>query len=502
MTDGGTCPIRPTTIALIGGPMTLDDGSWLDSRQPLEGDPDSEVTLRALATSWLWWDTASSLVLPILDAVGSAAFALVLGQRSVVDLRSDGEIQRSRLSRLLPGGVGTISVIRTSMDEQLPAGYDLVTVLRSWNGESLGTVGIKQDQSRRRWRFVDGFPYLHYTVQPIGASVIVDTNPRVASMEGIETMGTERFQALESELLSVEGVVVVMPHTHATEKFIREYLSWLQKGRKDIQTSLERDVPSWDPAQPPNPVRYMHPVPVAAEFQVTGLVQGGQWQDPSELEAARSLLRARYDLKIGIWDLVENPTLRRTLLETVPTPTPPDRLAAVPPGAGQRATIAVGARLEARTALETARLQLLKLKDVGWSDSRYSYEVLHLPLTEPVPLWPEELEREPLLWLTLAVLKRQTQISVWSSMHGQVDLTGYIESHHTELKAVAGSNLGDLSKGWPTIWQAKGGWADSVNWPSRAMDVATLTPSWTAVFEDLAATCRHVWAQRFSGSGL
>ena len=73
----------------------------------------------------------------------------------------------------------------------------------------------------------------------------------------------------------------------------------------------------------PDPIAYTCPVPVQADFTVTGLVQNGEWQDPSDLEAARSLLQASDDLKIGIWDLVGNATLRRTLLEAVPSAPPP-----------------------------------------------------------------------------------------------------------------------------------------------------------------------------------
>jgi hypothetical protein len=46
----------------------------------------------------------SILVGPILEAAGPRAFALVLGQRSIVDFRSDGEVRRTRLSRLLREG--------------------------------------------------------------------------------------------------------------------------------------------------------------------------------------------------------------------------------------------------------------------------------------------------------------------------------------------------------------------------------------------------------------
>jgi hypothetical protein len=64
------------TIVLIGGRMTVDDGASFDSRQQMEGDENSEVTSRSLATSLLWWRTTISLVMPILQPAGDSAFAL------------------------------------------------------------------------------------------------------------------------------------------------------------------------------------------------------------------------------------------------------------------------------------------------------------------------------------------------------------------------------------------------------------------------------------------
>ena len=77
MTDNPHDPPRVgQRIILIGGPMTVDDGSTLDSRQPVTGDPASNVTRVSLATSLLWWTTASSLVGQILDSKENDPYAL------------------------------------------------------------------------------------------------------------------------------------------------------------------------------------------------------------------------------------------------------------------------------------------------------------------------------------------------------------------------------------------------------------------------------------------
>ncbi|MGH9106358.1 MAG: hypothetical protein ACRDZX_11085 [Acidimicrobiales bacterium] len=106
-----TCSSGPLVV-LVGGQMTVDDGSTLDSRQPIVGDPGSQVTRKSLAASLLWWATVSSLVDPILRSSGDNAFAMVIGARSVVEVRSDGELRRTRLRTFLPGGSTLADIVR------------------------------------------------------------------------------------------------------------------------------------------------------------------------------------------------------------------------------------------------------------------------------------------------------------------------------------------------------------------------------------------------------
>ena len=87
------------TIILVGGRMTVDDGSTLDSRQPIRGDPWSVVTNNSLATSLLWWTTIASLVDRLLEAASqSDPFALVIGSRSIVEVRPDKVIVMADLA--------------------------------------------------------------------------------------------------------------------------------------------------------------------------------------------------------------------------------------------------------------------------------------------------------------------------------------------------------------------------------------------------------------------
>jgi hypothetical protein len=485
------------SIVLIGGPMTMDDGSKLDSRQPVEGDPASQIVQRSLGTSWLWWETASSVVLPILDGGGPNVFALIFGQRSVVEVDSRGELKRTRLGSILRGGVGSVSVVRTGIgDNELPEGYEEVAALRAWNGESLGVIGVRDGEAGCRWRFVEGPAYLEHTAERIGARVVVNTDPWMPGPVDQGRYGSARFEALERDLLSLDGSVLVLPHTHATEGWLGSYVDWVESGRP-VSPPTSQDLPAWDPEGPPDPIRYTHAVPARADFQVTGLIQDGQWRDSADLEAARSLLHSRYDLKIGIWDLAGNRVLRSTLLDESGTPAPPSEAAQVPHGAAERADAVVREKLDQRALIRSIVERMNPLRAAGWQAARYPYEQMHLPLTEPLALWPGREETEPLLWLTLTVSKRRTTVSVWSPMDREVDLVAHVKELQSQLSSSAGEATIDLDSGWPTIWKAHGGWGDDVDWSARARELASRTSEWFEMFRGLADECRGARRERW-----
>jgi hypothetical protein len=233
--SAASTPAGPTVV-LIGGRMTVDDGSTLDSRQQVEGDPESRVTRSSLANSLLWWTTTSSLVEPLLDTAGPESFALVIGPRSVVELRHDGTLRRTRLRSLLPSATSTVELVRTSMNEPLPDGYDEVTTIRASNGQSLGTVGISPRPAGRRWRFLNGNEYyLSFAGPQIGPAVIVDTSD---SFAGGAQFNWFRFHALERRRLFSDDTVLVLPHTHSSDVLLRGYVAWVQAQRPGPEPTL------------------------------------------------------------------------------------------------------------------------------------------------------------------------------------------------------------------------------------------------------------------------
>ena len=488
------------TVILIGGRMTVDDGSVLDSRQPVIGDPGSHVPHVSLATSLLWWITASSLVTQILDCAARNPFALVIGNRTVVELRQDGSLRRTALRSFLPGGTTTVELVRTSSREPLPDGYREGGIIGT--PEQIGgTVGFKLGEPDARWRFLDGNDYYLTQAGPaIGAAVIVDVSE--ALTRGKPDLAV-RFEDLERRRLYSNDIVLVMPHTHGTEACVRGYLNWLQAGRPPDERppGATRSDVAWDPSAPPDPIRYTCPVPLRADFEVTGLVQDGEWRDPSTLEAARSLLQARYDLKICIWDLVSNPILRRTLLDSTAVSVAPTAAAEVPAAAAQRAEFRVAEIVAEREneseALEVVARHLKPLYEAGWTDDGGSGS-LRRRVGEPVSRWPGQ-EPVPLIELHLVISKHESSVFVFFRMYNELELGSYLITRQEAFEQIAAPDafiLRPRDSASAVLWRAQGGWDDEVDWEHRAHSLAQRTDRWVEELKPLLDDCLRFLEER------
>lgn len=495
-----TAQARGGTVILIGGQMTVDGGSTFDSRQPVDGDEDSSVMLRAMGTSLLWWRTAISLVMPILENAGPDAFALVIGQRSVIELGPDGASRRTPLRLLLPGGASEVELVRSAMNEPLPEGYEKAAGLRNWAKDDMGTVGFRRGTSGTRWRFVKGNDwYLEKAGRAIGATVVVDTT-RWYLPEGYHAYHLNSLEA--SRLFSPESVLIA-PHTYGAGQHFQAYEQWVREGRRpDSQPKwIEPEVPpAWDPDARRNPILYTTPVPISADFGVTGLLVEAQWHDPADLEAARSLLEARYDLKIGIWDLASNPTLRQTLLDSTPVVPAPPVAAPLPGAALRRAESLVDKKMADRAAAKetwsgiTARLA--PLVAAGWSDTTRSARFMYSLVLADAPGYEPTDERITLVRLTLEVMKRQATVSVFMAMYNQIDLRTYLTARWPQFEEIAAPERCALTQPWSELWRDSGGWADEVDWDARALRLAAMTPRWSDLLAELGVECHRVRRQQ------
>jgi hypothetical protein len=461
------------TVILIGGQMTVDDGTAIDSRQAVDGDPSSRVTHAALATSLLWWITAASVAGPVLDSAPGDAFALLLGGRTVTELRPDGTMRRTGLRSFLPGGTAKAE-IKLVRDEVLPGRFRLLP-----DAYHNGTIGIDRGEPGKRWRFYTGNEYfLRHGGTAIGPAVVIDTSRSL--MDGTKITG-QKLDDLQETRLFDSSIVLILPHTHRAEALINAWHSRLARRWYGPMTSSD-----WDPEAPPDPVRYAAPIPVQADFGITGLSAGGTWRDPSDLEAARSLLQARYDLKIGIWDLAGNPVLRRTLLQPSPTPEAPAETAAVPPAAARRAHQKVAAiaseQAAMRAALDQISAHLGPLHQRGWKTRQPGS--LRLGLTEEFPRWDGP---EPLVWLHLTISKRQAEVTGFALQynHPDINIDQYIKEHSQALSRIAAPGQFAPNDRWTVLWREQGGWDDPTDWPARVAQIVARTDQWRQEFREL-----------------
>jgi hypothetical protein len=526
VTDPQNSRTSPTVI-LIGGQMVTDDGTRLDSRQPIEGDHRSEVILRSLATSLLWWRSASSVVSPILDNAGSKTFALLIcTKRTVVELGHDGNLQHTRLSAFLRGGTTTTELTRVLGSEQLPDDYEQADVLHDWYyGHYIGTIGVKPGTPSARWRFLRNEYYLAHAIGMLHPAAIIDTTTDalsglfhsdrgVTASEKINGKIGNRFHGLEKTRLAFDDAVLVMPHTHAIEAFLTSYSEWVAAGRPSTASESEDDSwlrplaaltssGSYDAAI--DPLQRALPVPIEADFRVTGLMENAQWRDASHLEASRELLQARYDLKIGIWDLARNPILRQTLLDANPIAAAPDSATAMPSSARQRAEGHVNATLANRAAKreiwDSMLAGLQPLIQMGWDpiDKYGRHWHLRLPLTQTFfdGYYSNDGEPIPLAVLSWTFGKRKNTVAIEALRGPLVGFEDYFRSRRDLFEAIAGTGRYPLGENkFHEIWTDTVGWGDDAAWGDWAADVATRTTRWIEAFAPMRDVYERVYSKK------
>ena len=486
------------TIILIGGSMTLEDGSVVDTRQKIEDLKSTDNMRKAVVTSLLWWQTVQSVVLPLLRSSGqSDPAALLLGPRSVSTLKADGSTKRTRLKGLLQGGVGSVELFRTGIgNPPLPEGFIQVADLRNYADTGMGLVGYKLEGESVSWRFVDGSSYyLNHAGPVLRPPVFVD-----AEQNGEDTSFSSSPNHLDEHRVFRDLTTLILAHTNATERLARRYCKWIEKGCPPAPQPSGTMGDSWDP----NAIdvdKYVLPVPVSAEFRVSGLVRDGVWTDPAPLEAARQLVEARYDLQLGMWDLVDNATLRQTLLKEQPAAPNPRAAAVLPSATRDRANASaesIRARREATKEAEKRVARFLRpLTKIGWRasewDGSYSFGI-----GDKVKRPYSEDPASELVWLELRVSKTVWRLGVMTSMFNQVNISAFAKPLTDEVR---GDEPPDPTRNelpnYVEVASGKPGWDRPDDaWPPFLEEIDDITPGLVHFFEPFAAECKEVVKQK------
>jgi hypothetical protein len=499
------------TIVLIGGQLTLTDGSVADSRQPAADERTAGALQNALTGCVEWWSAVSSIVVPTLDDP-QGGFAIILGQRSIVRASLDGETRRSRLSKFLRGAVGLVSAIHSGTGKPLPGGYRSLAALRGSQGSDMDFIGVRFDDPMPRWCFVDGGDYfLRLVVNRIGARVIIDTTGGLPACE--ESQSSARRIHIDYCVPSACPYLIVVPDTARMRSRVRDLLAGLLDPFPFPQKVPELlDVPPYEPA-----VDFLRFPVVRAECSVSGLLREGQWGDAAGLEAARMLLLNRFDLKLGLWDLALNAVLRSTVLDSRPVQSVPKEAAQTPAfawkRAERRAEEATARRDIAWRAVREVNATLIRaLGSTGWRVLRFGdspstpdgwripVDRLCLPLTEPLGD-----TADPLVELEIRVNKNSIHAVVSHRLYEDIDISAFIEKRREAFEAVGlppASAKDRMSAGaYPlsaVLWTANVGWRDTdADWSNIAKAIADYTKQWVGLLADFVALCREVWHAKY-----
>lgn len=454
------------TIVLVGGRLTLDDGSQVDSRQPMNDAATARAVRRALVSSPDWWTAVVSIVIPTLDdADGGFAFT---DQKTIERASPDGTMRRSMFPHY-PRATGGDDYIYNWRSLGETATYD-----RTTKPTRLERVKRRHAEMLEQRRQRD-------------ARIRIDTdghfvhNLRSSSRAGDTALGHGTQLIIVPDTAEMrERVQALLDGTRVPEGELA-----VQKGWKDPYRNLRLGV-------------------TRASCRVTGLVRAGKWEDSSDLEAARLLLQERFDLKVGLWDLALNPVLRSTVLEPSPVSKAPNELAQAPARAKKRVELQAG-------GVERALYD--GLAAAGWKLTNLDLGALlatglHHPIVEGASKHP---------YLLVLVKRQSVRVLAWHWDYKKFDINAFVDSRRESFDRIAllparkqfsgkvvrtparyrkegeivyqrGRLMGDPK--WVLLWSASKGWGDiDTDWSNISKQIFERTPLWVTLLADAVAQC-------------
>ena len=440
-----------STIVLVGGRLTLEDGTNVDSRQAMNDAAMARAVAGALVGSHEWWATVVSVVIPTLaDQIGGFAYS---DQLTVTRVDADGRTRRVRFPRY-PRGPGKEDYI--------------------YNPRTLQAARFPKKPRRRAQRGRAGVPSKR--ASDLVAPVAV--RPRIR----IDTSGATLVSIGDG---TAAWPFVVMPDTAR----IRSTIDSILEGAK-LLPEQDTDEARWSDSQ-----RYLRLPTKRAECFVTGLLVGGEWKDADALEASRRLLLERFDLKLGLWDLASNPVLRAAALAPSPLPLVPSALATPPLKAVCRAKQQAGGIAIALHSTLAAH---------GWRLQR-SVLLHSIRGSSNQPNHP---------YLRLLVGHGQVKVFAWHWHYDKFDINAFVDAHQAEFEEIsrlpprkrystssarlhakyqkanavvyeAGRKINDTR--WVLLWSMEVGWSDlETDWSRVAGEVGSRTDRWVRLLAKAA----------------
>ena len=307
--------------------MTLQDGSVVDSRQTISGDPADYLLQQAMSRSEDWWKAAKELADLIMADSGETSWTLAWAPKSVTMIKPDGTAGRRQIRAILGPDSGNLFEVQQRS-------HDIGSARSQIDSQEMmqeqQTISANHSQNRpNRYRF---FTHGLQDVDRIAS----EERPS-AFIGSYHTM----CSPLDKVLNGLPGTVIILPHTPTVECLILD--GSIRPDRYDAKRTAEAEAGGLcqDPSfgcldngysfEKSELALKQNRFSVATgEFSVTRFVSRGRNQDPTVAQSAIHFIKTNYNLKIGFWDLVTNPGLRDTLLDRMAPAAVPSGTIALP----------------------------------------------------------------------------------------------------------------------------------------------------------------------------
>ena len=395
------------TVFLIGGRMTLQDGTVVDSRQTISGDLADYLLLQAMSRSEDWWRAAKELADLIMADRGEMSWTLAWAPKSVTVIKPDGTPGHRQMRAVLgPNSNDLIEFERQGQDVAWdPSQIASQVPIQETKARS---TNLSRNLAIRYKFFTHGLQDVHEIPSGARPSVFIGSYHTSCS-------------PLDKVLSALPDTVIILPHTPTVERLLVH--GSIQPIRYDSKRTAKaeagglRQDPSFgcldngysfensEHAFKKNRFRV-----ATGEFSVTRFVARGTIQDATVAQSAVHFIRTNYDLKIGFWDLVNNPGLRDTLLDKMHASVVPSGKTALPVESA-RGVEQLSRQRSARKRLHDRIAASLRpyWRNATWKDEGSNY---FLPFGKVIDGLP--LGRNHAVTLHLVVLKRQTVLQIES----------------------------------------------------------------------------------------
>lgn len=269
-------------VVLVGGVCRVEPDTLIDTRVPIPDDHGDHLILSALSSSEQWWQATTTLAKLLLRQDSrSDAWVLACGPESL-RVRNGDRVSRPRLESILPG-----------------------------EATHLNTSDFRETNIAP-WTCAHSASHLASVKAPCAITAWDRVSPTaiiVSLHGGIGPRGTD---LVDLHHLWPEATLIVA-HCPTGEKLVEALRSWRHAGEQPLPDSWSpspQQSAEWERRQD-SATKYgdQRPIVVHAEFSVTRVILGDEELPPQRLAAAVAYLDSRYDLSLGVWDVLTDPGL-------------------------------------------------------------------------------------------------------------------------------------------------------------------------------------------------